>query len=53
MTSPVAAKAAAAALTGSAALFAVLGLGCLLDGTSWLTSLRQLRREATARGVPF
>ena len=33
--------------------FAVLGLGCLLDGISWLTSVRQLRREATARGVPF
>jgi hypothetical protein len=33
--------------------FAVLGLGCLLDGTSWLTSVRQLRREATARGVRF
>jgi cation diffusion facilitator family transporter len=33
--------------------FAVLGLGFLLDGTSWLTSVRQLRREATARGVPF
>jgi divalent metal cation (Fe/Co/Zn/Cd) transporter len=32
---------------------AVLGLGCLLDGTSWLTSVRQLRREAAARGVPF
>jgi cation diffusion facilitator family transporter len=33
--------------------FAVLGLGCLLDGTSWLTSVRQLRREARARGVPL
>jgi cation diffusion facilitator family transporter len=33
--------------------FAVLGLGCLLDGTSWLTSARQLQREARARGVPF
>ena len=33
--------------------FAVLGLGCLLDGTSWLTSVHQLRREARARGVPF
>jgi len=33
--------------------FAVLGLGFLLDGTSWLTSVRQLRREANARGVPF
>ena len=33
--------------------FAVLGPGFLLDGTSWLTSVRQLRREATARGVPF
>jgi cation diffusion facilitator family transporter len=33
--------------------FAVLGLGCLLDGTSWLASVRQLRREATARGVRF
>ena len=33
--------------------FAVLGLGCLLDGTSWLGSVRQLRREAAARGVPF
>jgi cation diffusion facilitator family transporter len=32
---------------------AVLGLGCLLDGTSWLASVRQLRREATARGVRF
>jgi cation diffusion facilitator family transporter len=32
---------------------AVLGLGFLLDGTSWLASVRQLRREATARGVPF
>jgi cation diffusion facilitator family transporter len=33
--------------------FAVLGLGCLLNGSSWLTSLGQLRREARARGVPF
>jgi cation diffusion facilitator family transporter len=33
--------------------FGVLGLGCALDGTSWLTSVRQLRREATARGVRF
>jgi cation diffusion facilitator family transporter len=33
--------------------FAVLGLGCLLDGTSWLTSVRQLRRGATARGIRF
>lgn len=33
--------------------FAVLGLGCLLDGTSWLGSVRQLRREAAARGVSF
>jgi divalent metal cation (Fe/Co/Zn/Cd) transporter len=33
--------------------FAVLGLGFLLDGTSWLVSVRQLRREATARGVRF
>jgi cation diffusion facilitator family transporter len=33
--------------------FAVLGLGCLLDGTSWLGSVRQLRREAAARRVPF
>ena len=33
--------------------FAVLGLGCLLDGTSWLTSVRQLRREARARDVPL
>jgi cation diffusion facilitator family transporter len=33
--------------------FAVLGLGCLLDGTSWMGSVRQLRREAAARGVPF
>jgi cation diffusion facilitator family transporter len=32
---------------------AVLGFGVLLDGTSWLTSVRQLRREAAARGVPF
>jgi cation diffusion facilitator family transporter len=32
---------------------AVLGLGFLLDGTSWLTSVRQLRREAAARGVQF
>jgi cation diffusion facilitator family transporter len=32
---------------------AVLGLGFLLDGTSWLASVRQLRREATARGVRF
>lgn len=32
--------------------FAVLGLRCLLDGTSWLTSVRQLPREARARGVP-
>ncbi len=32
---------------------AVLGLGFLLDGASWLASVRQLRREATARGVPF
>ena len=32
---------------------AVLGLGFLLDGTSWLASVRQLRREATARGVAF
>ncbi|HJV05284.1 MAG TPA: cation transporter [Actinomycetota bacterium] len=33
--------------------FAVLGLGFLLDGTSWLVSVRQLRREAIARGVKF
>lgn len=33
--------------------FAVLGMGCLLDGTSWLTSVRQLRREARSRGIPF
>ena len=33
--------------------FAVLGLGCLFDGISWLTAVRQLRREAQARGVPF
>jgi cation diffusion facilitator family transporter len=33
--------------------FAVLGLGCLLDGTSLLASVRQLRREARARGVRF
>jgi Co/Zn/Cd efflux system component len=33
--------------------FAVLGLGCLLDGTSWLASVRQLRQEARARGMPF
>lgn len=33
--------------------FAVLGLGRLLDGASWLTSARQLRWEAAARGVPF
>jgi cation diffusion facilitator family transporter len=33
--------------------FAVLGLGFLLDGTSWLHSVRQLRREAAARGVRF
>ena len=32
---------------------AVLGLGFLLDGSSWLHSVRQLRREATARGVRF
>ena len=32
---------------------AVLGLGFLLDGTSWLASVRQLGREATARGVAF
>jgi cation diffusion facilitator family transporter len=32
---------------------AVLGLGFLLDGTSWLASVRQLRREATTRGVAF
>jgi Cation efflux family len=31
----------------------VLGLGVLLDGSSWLGSVRQLRREATARGVRF
>jgi cation diffusion facilitator family transporter len=33
--------------------FAVLGLGFLLDGTSWLHSVRQLRREATAREIRF
>jgi cation diffusion facilitator family transporter len=33
--------------------FAVLGLGFLLDGTSWLTAVRQLRRESRARGIPF
>ena len=27
--------------------------GCLLDGSSWLGSVRQLRREASARGIPF
>jgi cation diffusion facilitator family transporter len=32
---------------------AVLALGCLLDGISWLTSVRQLRREARVRGVRF
>jgi cation diffusion facilitator family transporter len=32
---------------------AVLVLGCLLDGTSWLSSVRQLRREARVRGVRF
>jgi cation diffusion facilitator family transporter len=32
---------------------AVLGLGVLLDGSSWLASVRQLRREATVRGVGF
>jgi cation diffusion facilitator family transporter len=32
---------------------AVLVLGCLLDGTSWLGSVRQLRREAAVRGVRF
>ena len=32
---------------------AVLSLGCLLDGSSWLGSVRQLRREASARGIPF
>ena len=31
--------------------YAVLGLGFLVDGTSWLLSLRQLVREARARGV--
>ena len=30
---------------------AVLGFGCLLDGTSWLVSVRQLRGEAKQRGV--
>ena len=33
--------------------FAVLGFGCVLDGTSWLVSYRQLRGEATRRGIPF
>ena len=33
--------------------FAVLSLGCLVDGTSWLTSVRQLRREARERGAPL
>ena len=33
--------------------FGVLALGCLLDGTSWIASVRQLRREATVRGVSF
>jgi cation diffusion facilitator family transporter len=33
--------------------YAVLGAGCLLDGISLLVSVRQLRREARARGVPF
>jgi len=32
---------------------AVLAMGCVFDGISWLTSFRQLRREATQRGVPF
>lgn len=41
------------AVSVGALAFAVLGLGCLLDGTSWLTAVRQLRREADARGVPF
>jgi divalent metal cation (Fe/Co/Zn/Cd) transporter len=31
----------------------VLGLGVLLDGASWLTSVRQLRREAATRGLRF
>ena len=33
--------------------FVVLGLGCVLDGFSWLTSVRQLHREARARGISF
>jgi cation diffusion facilitator family transporter len=33
--------------------YAVLGVGFLIDGTSWVASLRQLRREARARGVPL
>jgi divalent metal cation (Fe/Co/Zn/Cd) transporter len=31
----------------------VLGLGLVLDGVSWLTSVRQLRREARSRDIPF
>ena len=31
--------------------YAVLGFGFVVDGTSWLRSLRQLAREARSRGV--
>jgi cation diffusion facilitator family transporter len=31
--------------------YAVLGVGFVVDGTSWVASLRQLGREARARGV--
>lgn len=31
--------------------YAVLGFGFLVDGTSWVASLRQLSREARGRGV--
>jgi len=33
--------------------FAVIGFGCILDGTSWFVSIRQLRREAKSRGIPI
>jgi len=32
---------------------AVLVAGCLLDGTSWMASVRQIRREAIERGISF
>lgn len=33
--------------------YAVLGVSFVIEGTSWLQAVRQVRRESTADGVPF